>query len=396
MKRDALILSFVPFAFACVSPGSHACASTYSASSTAASSFCATFTASMITATTGILEAFLSNCDSSTKYLSSACSYLGTAAAPTVAASSNVIPVYPTSVVPTSAPSALVTNTAHIAKVAKAATSSAAEIPTSDSVPTASSSFAGNGGMTCTVFEYAAISSAVATLELHSLWTGAAVIFARKTTSSDTVDSGFDPIVISGTSVTITGANGHVIDGNGLLIFLRPDHFIVVKDMYNPRIENLNIQNWPVHCFDIERTEHLIISGLTLDNSAGDAVNSKIHNHDDCVAATSGTDIVVNGMYGYGGHGLRIGSIGGKSDKTVNGVTFPNSQFLGSQNGCGTKTNSGEKGDVQNILYQNITLSDITEYGIDIQQDYLNGGPTGEPANGVTISIVTWLMSLAG
>lgn len=30
-----------------------------------------------------------------------------------------------------------------------------------------------------------------------------------------TLDSDFDPIVISGTDYTITGAEGHVIDGNG-------------------------------------------------------------------------------------------------------------------------------------------------------------------------------------
>jgi polygalacturonase len=45
---------------------------------------------------------------------------------------------------------------------------------------------------------------------------------------------------------------------------------------------------------------------------------------------------------------------------------------------------------VSNIIYQNITVSGITDYGIDIQQDYLNGGPTGEPTNGVTISGVTF------
>jgi polygalacturonase len=30
------------------------------------------------------------------------------------------------------------------------------------------------------------------------------------------LDSDFDPIVISGTDYTITGADGHVIDGNGV------------------------------------------------------------------------------------------------------------------------------------------------------------------------------------
>ena len=36
-------------------------------------------------------------------------------------------------------------------------------------------------------------------------------------------------------------------------------------------------------------------------------------NQDDCVAVTSGTNITVTGMTCSGGHGLSIGSVGGKS-----------------------------------------------------------------------------------
>lgn len=46
---------------------------------------------------------------------------------------------------------------------------------------------------------------------------------------------------------------------------------------------------------------------------------------------------------------------------------------------------------VNNVLYSNITMSGITKYGIDIQQDYLNGGPTGTPTNGVIISGVSFI-----
>ena len=41
------------------------------------------------------------------------------------------------------------------------------------------------------------------------------------------------------------------------------------------------------------------------------------------------------------------------------------------------------------ITYKNILVSNISDYGIDIQQDYLNGGPTGHPTNGVMITGVT-------
>jgi polygalacturonase len=108
----------------------------------------------------------------------------------------------------------------------------------------------------------------------------------------------------------------------------RPDHFIVLKDMTNGHISNLNIRNWPVHCFDITGANGLTITGLTLDNTAGDASNSAsggkaaahnsdgfdisgstnvvlantvVKNQDDCVAVTSGTNITVTGMTCIGG-----------------------------------------------------------------------------------------------
>lgn len=197
----------------------------------------------------------------------------------------------------------------------------------------------------------------------------------------------------------------------------RPDHFIVLDKMVNGKITNLNIQNWPVHCFDITGCDGMTISGLTLDNSAGDAANSAsdgdpaahnsdgfdisstdnlilsntvVKNQDDCVAVTSGTNITVTGMTCSGGHGLSIGSVGGKSNNVVSGVTFSDSTITDSENGCRIKSNSGTTGTIENIVYKNITLSGITDYGIDVQQDYLNGGATGTPTNGVTISGVTF------
>jgi len=236
-----------------------------------------------------------------------------------------------------------------------------------------------------------------------------------------TPDNDFDPIVISGTNITVTGAPGHLIDGSGPLYWdglgsnggaPKPDHFIVVKKTYNSVITNLNIRNWPVHCFSIGTSRNLTLSGLDLDNSEGDAPNPasgslaaahnsdgfdisssdyvtlreiRVVNQDDCVAVTSGTNIVVERMYCSGGHGLSIGSVGGKSNNTVDTVTFSDSVVVDSENGCRIKTNSGTTGLIRNVTYRNITLQGITTYGVDIQQDYLNGGPTGSPTNGVLI-----------
>jgi polygalacturonase len=98
--------------------------------------------------------------------------------------------------------------------------------------------------------------------------------------------------------------------------------------MTNGVVENLNIENWPVHCFDVTGADGLTITGLMLDNSAGDSPNAAsgdlaaahnsdgfdfsgcsnvvlsntvVKNQDDSVAITSGSNITVTGMTCSGG-----------------------------------------------------------------------------------------------
>jgi polygalacturonase len=125
----------------------------------------------------------------------------------------------------------------------------------------------------------------------------------------------------------------------------RPNHFISLKKMVGKSVvRNLNIVNYPVHCFYVTGAQGLLMENITLDNRMGDAPNSrsegraaghntdgfgfassdnvilrdsKIWNQDDCVAITSGTNIKVSGLYCHGGHGLSIGSVGGKSSKLI-------------------------------------------------------------------------------
>jgi polygalacturonase len=271
-----------------------------------------------------------------------------------------------------------------------------------------------------------------------------------------------DLIDIGGVDITITSAPGAIIDGNGqawwdgqgsnggitkyanllglvnsrlLTESCRPDHFIVLKTTGTSLVENLHIQNWPVHCWEVTSASGTTITGLTMDNSAGNAPNAKssglpaahnsdgfdvsgstdiiienttVINQDDCVAVTSGTGITIQNMVCDGGHGLSIGSIGGKSKNDVANVLFTNSVVKNSQNGARIKTNSGTTGTVTNVTWSNIQVENISIYGIDIQQDYLNGGPTGTyvfssvillfgltlgivgtPTNGVTITGIT-------
>jgi len=299
------------------------------------------------------------------------------------------------------------------------------------------------GGTTCTITAYASISSAVAScsnivlssisapasssIDLSKLKTGATVTFAGKTTFGTTADDDFNPIVISGTDVTITGAAGNIIDGNGQAYWdgqgsnggtAKPDHFIVAKDLTNAVFSNLNIQNYPVHCFDITGGDTITLSNIRLDNSAGNAANSAsdgeaaahnsdgfdisstdnlilenswVSNQDDCVAVNSGSDITFRNGYCSGGHGLSIGSVGGRDDNTVDGVYFLTNTVTKSVNGIRVKGIEGDTGTIKGVEYDGITLSSISKYGILIEQNYdsgdLDGGTasSGIPITGLII-----------
>lgn len=101
--------------------------------------------------------------------------------------------------------------------------------------------------------------------------------------------------------------------------------------------------------------------------------NANVQNQDDCLAVNSGTDISFTGSTCSGGHGISIGSVGGRTDNTVQNVYIANNKISNSQNGVRIKTVSGATGKVNNVTYEDVTLSGITNYGIVVEQDYQNG-----------------------
>lgn len=275
--------------------------------------------------------------------------------------------------------------------LASAASTSKSCSRSSTKSPTRTTTTATTGSSGCTVTAYADVSAAVAsctaitldnvavpggdTLDLSSLKTGTTVTFAG-TTTFGYADEDYDMIKVGGTDIHITGAVDSIIDGNGQAWWdgqgsnggkTKPDHFFVVsKALGTSRIDNLHIQNWPTHCFYVSGSSGLTMTNLDLDNSAGDAPNaissglpaahnsdgfdlsgntnvvlsdSRVINQDDCVAVTSGDHITVSNMYCSGGHGLSIGSVGGKSNNNVTNIIFENSQVINSQNGARIKTN---------------------------------------------------------
>ncbi|KAF7188625.1 putative endopolygalacturonase A [Pseudocercospora fuligena] len=240
---------------------------------------------------------------------------------------------------------------------------------------------------------------------------------------TDLADGTTGPLIsFSGTGLTVTGASGHVIDGNGAKWWdgegsnggvTKPKFFYAHK-MIDSTISGLNIQNYPVQCFSVNGAENLYIKDVTIDNSAGDELDSDgdtlghntdafdvgsstgvyisgatVKNQDDCLAINSGTDISFTGGSCSGGHGLSIGSVGGRDDNDVANVYIADNTISNSANGVRIKTVSDATGSVKNVTYSGITLSNITDYGIVIEQDYENGSPTGTPTDGVPITDLT-------
>ncbi|KAJ0108305.1 hypothetical protein J7T55_005282 [Diaporthe amygdali] len=254
------------------------------------------------------------------------------------------------------------------------------------------------------------------TLDLTKLKTGTKVIF-QGTTSFGYKEWEGPLISVSGTDITVTGASGHVIDGNGAKWWdgkgsnggkTKPK-FFYAHSMKQSTIQGLNVKNSPVQFMSINSATDLNVIDVTYDNSAGDSgelghntdafdvgssqniliSGANVKNQDDCLAINSGTNITFTGGSCSGGHGLSIGSVGGRSDNTVDTVVISNSKISNSDNGVRIKTVSGATGKVTGVTYSGITLSNIAKYGIVIEQDYENGSPTGTPTTGVPITDLT-------
>ncbi|TVY83815.1 Polygalacturonase [Lachnellula suecica] len=256
------------------------------------------------------------------------------------------------------------------------------------------------------------------TLDMTSLTSGTHVIFEGTTTWGYEEWSG--PLFsVSGANIVVSGASGHVLNGEGAKWWdgegtnggkTKPKFFYAHSLSGTSSITGLNVLNTPVQGFSVNGiTGTLALTDITIDNSAGDTgalghntdafdvgsstgvtiSGANIKNQDDCLAVNSGTNIVFTGGTCSGGHGLSIGSVGGRDDNTVSGVTISSSTITNSANGVRIKTVSGATGSVEDVTYKDITLSGITSYGIVIEQDYENGSPTGTPTTGVPITGLT-------
>jgi polygalacturonase len=253
------------------------------------------------------------------------------------------------------------------------------------------------------------------TLDLTGLTKGTHVTFQGTTTFAYKAWEG--PLIsVSGTDITVTGASGHVIDGNGAKWWdgqgsnggVDKPKFFYAHSLTDSIIQSLNVRNTPVQGFSVNGAKNLTLDHVTIDNSAGDSggghntdafdvgssdtviiSNANVKNQDDCLAINSGSNIHFTGGTCSGGHGLSIGSVGGRSNNDVSNVVIENSSISNSDNGVRIKTVYDATGTVQGVTYKNIKLSNIAKYGIVIEQDYENGSPTGTPTTGVPITGLT-------
>ncbi|OSD00513.1 glycoside hydrolase family 28 protein [Trametes coccinea BRFM310] len=227
---------------------------------------------------------------------------------------------------------------------------------------------------------------------------------------------------VSGKSITFNG-NGHTFDGNGPSYWdgqggnggvTKPAPMMKIK--ISGTYTNVKVLNSPARVYSVSNPAALTMSNLVIDDSAGDAPNSKsdgkaaghntdgfdcsttdltiqdstIHNQDDCLAINKGSNIVFQRNTCIGGHGISIGSI--DSDVTVSGIVIQNNNIQNNDQALRIKTKASATGStVTNVTYSGNTGTGLRQFGVLIDQSYPD--TLGTPGNGVKISNVNFVGS---
>ncbi|KZP02628.1 glycoside hydrolase family 28 protein [Athelia psychrophila] len=225
-------------------------------------------------------------------------------------------------------------------------------------------------------------------------------------------DSG--TFAFNGNGNTFDGQGASYWDGEGTNGGVTKPHPMLKITKGGGTFKDVTVLNSPAQAVSVGNTATMVVSAVTIDNSAGTALGhntdcfdvsasdltitgSTCKNQDDCLAINSGASITFSDNTCSGGHGISIGSIA--SDKVVSGVTISGNTITASVNGLRIKTDSGATdASVTDVVYSGNTASGITQYGVVIEQDYgqsflminVNGSPTGTPTNGVTLGPVTF------
>ncbi|KAJ7320859.1 polygalacturonase [Mycena albidolilacea] len=231
------------------------------------------------------------------------------------------------------------------------------------------------------------------------------ITFAKTTAAGPLITFDTDNIVFNGGDRNINGNGALYWDGtNGGVA--KPHPFVKFKGYGT--FEDVTVLNSPAQAVSVGTTGGAaIISGITVDNSAGDAgalghntdgfdisassvtlAKVVVKNQDDCVAINSGSTIVIEDSTCSGGHGISIGSIA--TGKTVSGVKIARNTITTGLYGLRIKVDADATGaSVSNVIYEANTISGISEYGVLITQSYPDddGTPgTGAPISGISFT----------
>ncbi|QRV95771.1 polygalacturonase [Ceratobasidium sp. AG-Ba] len=228
---------------------------------------------------------------------------------------------------------------------------------------------------------------------------------------------------IQGTNIVFNG-NGYTFDGNGPSYWdglggnggvTKPHPMMKIK--MSGTYTNVKVLNSPAHVYSVSNPAPLTMSKLTIDNSAGNAPNSKsngkpaahntdgfdvsttdliiedsvITNQDDCLALNQGSNIVFQRNTCTGGHGISIGSV--SSNVVVKNVSILNNTIVDNDQALRIKTKAAATGSsVSDITYSGNTASGIRRFGVIIDQSYPS--TLGTPGNGVSMSDINFTGSM--
>ncbi|KAI8615636.1 glycoside hydrolase [Chytriomyces sp. MP71] len=220
-------------------------------------------------------------------------------------------------------------------------------------------------------------------------------------------------LTIQGTDITFTSDpnNPGVLDGQGQLYWdglggnggvPKPRMFGIYTNGQS-LFHGFTLRNTPVESMSVDGSG-ITIDSVRIDNSLGDSKgghntdafdvigdgivikNSWVHNQDDCLAinAASGAGVQFINNTCIGGHGISIATY---STGVVENVLVKDCVVKDSYNGIRIKTQyQSQGGRVSNVVYENLHFDNVGHFGVAIQQDYLNGGPTGKPISKTLIS----------
>ncbi|KIM89492.1 glycoside hydrolase family 28 protein [Piloderma croceum F 1598] len=219
------------------------------------------------------------------------------------------------------------------------------------------------------------------------------------------ISSNSGNFTFNGNGKTLNGQGVSYWDGKGLSAGVtKPDPMVVIGG--GGIFKDVTVLNSPGRAVAVSNAAPMIISGVTIDNSAGKSLGANTDcfdvagsdvtitgntckNQDDCLAVNYGSNIKFSSNFCTGGHGISIGSI--SSGSTVSDVTISDNTVTDSFYGLRIKTDEGATdASVTNIVYLGNTVSGITYQGVAILQDYKNGSPSGTASNGVTLGPITF------